>query len=54
MDEQCPGSNRELPHEPEPNKAQECPECGRGVTVEAHDTDDGIRYAVAPHEAVLR
>ncbi|AFM17036.1 hypothetical protein Mycch_2261 [Mycolicibacterium chubuense NBB4] len=52
MDE-CPGSRRELSSDPPADRAATCPECGREVQVEPEETDDGLRFTVAPHARVV-
>ncbi|UXA15646.1 hypothetical protein KXD97_20080 [Mycobacterium sp. SMC-8] len=50
----CPGSGRELPGDPPPATAATCPECGRETRVDPEETDQGLRFTVAPHEQVGR
>ncbi len=48
----CPGSGRELPTDPPANEAATCPVCGRETPVDPEETDDGLKFTVAPHEKV--
>jgi hypothetical protein len=52
MDQECPGSGRELPSEPPPNEAADCPECGREVRVDVTEAEHGQRITIEQHQAV--
>jgi hypothetical protein len=48
----CPGSGRELSTDPPADRAATCPVCGREIRVEPEETDEGLKFTVAPHQQV--
>ncbi|MBX7453420.1 hypothetical protein GR927_36045 [Mycolicibacterium sp. 3033] len=49
---ECDGTGRYVPDDQPSARAATCPVCGRETPVEPEETDDGLRFSVAPHDAV--
>lgn len=48
----CEGTGRYVPDDQPSAQAATCPVCGRETPVEPEETDDGLRFSIAPHDAV--
>ncbi|MEW5810855.1 MAG: hypothetical protein AB1925_15515 [Actinomycetota bacterium] len=49
---ECVGTGREVPNDQPSAQAATCPVCGRETPVEPKEIDGGLRFTIAPHDAV--
>jgi hypothetical protein len=49
----CEGTGRRVAEDELSAQAATCPVCGRETPVEPTETDDGLHFTVAPHDAVV-